>query len=115
MTTSTRLHRPMLARIFTLAALVALLPLAGASAEVKLQRGKDRIDVPATGPGLGVHNLFQSNMVLQRDKPIRVWGWAEPGEAVTVSFGGQQQAATAAADRATWPFRLTGCSTCNAV
>lgn len=74
-------------------------------AEEKLQRGKDRVDVPATGTGLSVHNLFQSGMVLQRDKPIRVWGWADPGEKVTVAFGDQTQAATAAADRL-WKVEL---------
>ena len=30
--------------------------------------------------------LFQSGMVLQRDKAIPVWGFAEPGERVCVSF-----------------------------
>ena len=25
-------------------------------------------------------NIFGDNMVLQRDKPIRVWGWADAGE-----------------------------------
>ncbi|MGQ9769392.1 MAG: hypothetical protein ACUVQG_02445 [Thermogutta sp.] len=37
---------------------------------------KDMVEVPAIGEGLCVSNLFQTNMVLQRDKPIRVWGWA---------------------------------------
>jgi sialate O-acetylesterase len=71
----------------------------------KLEQGKDRIDTPAIGSGLCVHNLFQSNMVLQRDKPIRVWGWAKPGENVTVSFGDRTQSSTAAADR-TWKVEL---------
>ena len=31
-----------------------------------------------------------SNMVWQRDRPTRVWGWADPGEAVTVTFAGQR-------------------------
>jgi len=44
--------------------------------------------------GFRVHNLFQSNMVLQRDKPIVVWGWAAPGEKVTVAFAGQTATAT---------------------
>lgn len=62
---------------------------------------EDVIDVPAIGQGLCVHNLFQSNMVLQRDKPVPVWGWADPDETVTVSFAGQTQTATAGKDR-TW-------------
>ena len=33
--------------------------------------------------------VFADHMVLQRDKPIRVWGWANPGEVVTVSIGGR--------------------------
>lgn len=32
-------------------------------------------------------NLFGDNMVLQRDRPIPVWGWATPGEEVTVQLG----------------------------
>jgi sialate O-acetylesterase len=53
------------------------------------------IDVPAVGKGLCVSNAFQTNMVLQRDKPARIWGWANVGEKVTVSFAGQTQTATA--------------------
>lgn len=70
-----------------------------ARAEDKLERGKDRIDVPAIGPGLFVHNAFQSNMVIQRDKPIRIWGWADPAEKVSVTFGGATQSASAGTDR----------------
>ena len=39
--------------------------------------------VTEAGP-LKVHGIFASNMVLQRDKPIVVWGWAEPGKSVSV-------------------------------
>ena len=42
--------------------------------------------------------LISHNMVLQRDLPVPVWGWADPGEKVTVSFAGQQKTCTAAAD-----------------
>ena len=35
-------------------------------------------------------SLFQDHAVLQRDKPVPVWGWADPGEAVTVTFAGQE-------------------------
>jgi sialate O-acetylesterase len=33
--------------------------------------------------------LFTPHMVLQREQKDRVWGWAEPGEKVTVSINGQ--------------------------
>ncbi|MBN2438692.1 MAG: hypothetical protein JXL20_08840 [Deltaproteobacteria bacterium] len=88
-----------------LAGLISLLVLSQAGAEEKLERGKDRIDVPAIGAGLCMHNLFQSDMVIQRDKPIRIWGWAEPGENVSVTFGDQTQSATAAADLS-WKVEL---------
>ena len=38
--------------------------------------------------------LFHDNMVLQRDKPVPVWGRAKPGEVVTVQFAGQSKSAT---------------------
>lgn len=66
---------------------------------------EDVIEVPAIGEGLCVSNVFQTNMVLQRDKPISVWGWAEPGEKVTVTFADNQQATVAAKDRA-WKVSL---------
>ncbi len=71
---------------------------------------EDVIDLPAIGQGLCVHNLFQSNMVLQRDKPVAIWGWAAPDEKVTVSFAGQTQTATAGKDRA-WKVMLTALTT----
>ncbi|MCB1128793.1 MAG: hypothetical protein KDM81_20015, partial [Verrucomicrobiae bacterium] len=60
---------------------------------------EDVVDVPAIGEGLCLANLFQSNMVLQRDKPLAIWGWAGPGEAITVSFAGQTARTTAGPDR----------------
>lgn len=39
--------------------------------------------------------IFGDNMVLQRGKPVPIWGWADTGEKVTVSFLGQQIQATA--------------------
>jgi len=38
---------------------------------------------------LRLNGLFADHMVLQRDKPVPVWGWAEPGEKISVSFAGQ--------------------------
>jgi sialate O-acetylesterase len=83
-----------------LLALLSVLPIVSpAATPPKLERGEDFIETPALGSGLFMPNLFQSDMVLQRDKPIRIWGWAEPGETVTVSFGGQTQTAKASQDR----------------
>lgn len=66
---------------------------------------EDVIDVPAIGEGLWVSNVFQTNMVLQRDKPIAVWGWAEPGETVTVTLAGNKANVTTGDDRA-WKVEL---------
>lgn len=39
--------------------------------------------------------VVSDGMVLQRHEPVRVWGWADPGERVTVEFAGQRRAAVA--------------------
>jgi len=36
---------------------------------------------------LKTHAIFSSHMVIQRDKPIKIWGWAKPGQTVTVKLG----------------------------
>ena len=60
---------------------------------------EDVIEFPAIGEALSVSNVFQTNMVLQRDKPISIWGWAAPDEKVTVTFDGKEKAASAGEDR----------------
>ncbi|MBI5385769.1 MAG: sialate O-acetylesterase [Verrucomicrobia bacterium] len=37
-----------------------------------------------------LHALFTDHAILQQSKPIKVWGWAEPGEKVTVEFRKQK-------------------------
>jgi sialate O-acetylesterase len=49
--------------------------------------------------------LFSDHMVLQADTPVPVWGWAEPGEEVTVSLGEQRVATKAGAD-GRWQVKL---------
>ncbi len=39
--------------------------------------------------------LFTDGMVLQRDKPVRMWGWANEGERVVVSVAGKTAVAVA--------------------
>ena len=42
--------------------------------------------------------LVSNGMVLQRDQPVSIWGWAAKGEKVSVSFQGKTYHATAAND-----------------
>ena len=56
---------------------------------------EDVIEFPAIADGLYVQNLFQSNMVLQRDRPNKIWGWATADEKVRVTFAGKKPKAPA--------------------
>jgi len=49
--------------------------------------------------------LFSDHMVLQAGAEVPVWGWAGPGERVTVAFRDQTVATTAGAD-GTWKLTL---------
>jgi len=51
---------------------------------------------------LKVHSIFGSNMVLQRGKPIKVWGWGKPGQAVSVQLGKDKADTKAATDKGRW-------------
>ena len=70
---------------------------------------------PATNVRLPA--LFSDHMVLQRDAPIVVWGWADPGGTVRVTLGTQTTETTVDAEGdwhtelpampAGGPYRLT--------
>ncbi len=60
---------------------------------------------PQAGHALELPKVFGDHMVLQRHKPVPVWGWAEPGHAVAVSFG-SGYAETQADDRGRWSVEL---------
>ena len=49
--------------------------------------------------------IFGSSMVLQRNKPIAVWGWADAGEKITVQFNKQIKKTKAAKD-GSWKVEL---------
>lgn len=54
--------------------------------------------VAATTSGLAAVTLpaiLSDHMVLQQGKPIAVWGWADPGEEVSVSISGQTKSTRA--------------------
>ncbi len=87
MTTNSNLRR----RIRPKAAVILLGVLAALPSAVKAD-----VKLPA---------IFGSHMVLQRDQKDKVWGWAEPGEEVTVQIAGQSKTAKAGEDGA-WQVSL---------
>jgi sialate O-acetylesterase len=50
-------------------------------------------------------SIFSEHMVLQRDVPVPVWGWADPAEVVTVSIAGQTKTVSADAG-GNWSLKL---------
>jgi sialate O-acetylesterase len=49
--------------------------------------------------------VFSSHMVLQREKPLTFWGWAEPNEEITVQLNTQSRSAKAN-ERGEWKVTL---------
>ncbi len=47
---------------------------------------------------LKIPGVFSDNMVLQRGQKVAVWGWAEPGEQITVVFAGERLSGKAGRD-----------------
>jgi len=59
----------------------------------------------ASAPDLRLADVFDHHMVLQRNQPVKIWGWAGAKEKVTVSFGENTQSVTADAD-GSWLLEL---------
>ena len=57
-------------------------------------------------------SIFSSNMVLQRELAVPIWGTADPGEEVTVTFAGQSKQTKADSD-GKWMVRLAPLATSN--
>src|SRR6202142_662711 len=64
---------------------------------------------PRAGADVNPAAIFSDHMVLQQGMPAPVWGWADPGEQITVSIADQKQTATADAD-GKWTVRLDALS-----
>ena len=60
--------------------------------------------LPATAD-VRLPKIFTDNMMVQRDLPVRVWGWADAGEAVSVTLAGHS-AKTKTADNGIWSLEL---------
>lgn len=89
-------------RSFLLAA-VATGVLATAAPALAQALAQAQTQAPASAPLFDA--MFQDHAVLQRGRPINVWGRAAPGAAVSVSLGQTQVQATAGSDGA-WRARL---------
>lgn len=70
------IRRPSIRRLLPLILGAALVPAAAAAAPT-------------------LHPVFADHAVLQRDRPIAIWGSADPGETVTVTLGGASRTVTA--------------------
>jgi sialate O-acetylesterase len=60
---------------------------------------------PAAHAAVRLPKVIGPHMVLQRDRPVVLWGWADPGERVTASAGGASVAVTAD-DKGAWRATL---------
>ncbi|MCX6878994.1 MAG: sialate O-acetylesterase [Verrucomicrobia bacterium] len=65
--------------------------------------------MPATAD-VRLPKIFTDNMLLQRDLPVRVWGWADADEAVSVTLAGKN-AKTKANQKGQWLLELPAIKT----
>jgi sialate O-acetylesterase len=61
--------------------------------------------VPSARANVKLPRVLGSHMVLQRDKPLPIWGQAEPGEEVKVKLG-EESANTKADEKGKWKVTL---------
>ncbi|MDG1975193.1 MAG: hypothetical protein P8I39_01555, partial [Akkermansiaceae bacterium] len=47
---------------------------------------------------LKLPHIFSSQMVLQRDKPARIWGWADTEKEIVITFAGQKKSIVSGRD-----------------
>src|SRR4051794_39662011 len=60
---------------------------------------------PAARADVKLPSVIGSHMVLQRDKPLPIWGWADPGEEVSVQLG-ENTVRTKADPKGNWKVAL---------
>lgn len=87
---------------FAAASLVVTSAFAEVTAKVPKPDGNGHRPVSAPVGKLKVHGIFASNMVIQRDKPITIWGWAKPGAKVSAEFGQTKAGAMADSGAGRW-------------
>ena len=64
-------------------------------------------DAPSACPDFKVSGIFSSHMVLQRDAPVKIWGFSDPpGSRVAGCFMGETVTATVGEDH-TWALTFS--------
>ena len=63
--------------------------------------------LPTAHGDVRLPHVFGEHLVLQRGKPVRVSGWAAPGERVEVSFADQKESLVAD-EAGTWLWAKSG-------
>src|SRR5580658_3553796 len=61
--------------------------------------------IPSANAEVRLPKIFASHMVLQRDMPLVIWGWAQPNETVTVTLA-SASAQARANERGEWKVTL---------
>ena len=61
--------------------------------------------IPAAFAQVRLPQLISDGMILQRDVPVNVWGWATPAEKIAVVFNGKRYTAVARPN-SVWQIRL---------
>ena len=99
MTTTTFLRRALSAAVLGAAGTTTVTTVAGALGAQQTPA--------AAAPALRLARIFADGLVVQRDAPITVWGWAAPGARVAVRLDARTASAnaTAGAD-GRWQVRL---------
>jgi sialate O-acetylesterase len=81
------------------------LPAFAQSTAVEDAPAADAVEPADDAPKLALASMFSDHMVLQRDMNVPVWGVAEPGAEVAVTFDGTT-AKTTADDEGNWRLEL---------
>jgi len=50
--------------------------------------------------------ILGSNMVVQQDQPLQFWGWADPGEKITIKIGDQEVGSAVGQGTAPWSVNI---------
>ncbi len=82
---------------YALACLLVLLILADTRLFAQTSAPTNSVVLPLVKP-IFVSPIFGDNMVLQRGKPNAFWGWAQPGERISLEIDGRSATAIAGKD-----------------